>query len=383
MVRINGREYAAEGVKRKPEGREPVQEEAGTEYEFCPRCEANLTLQKGYDPALPYWVCKGCGEMLINPEVEADSGIAWFCDGCGTMLNIQPGFHESCGEWTCRSCGFVNRIEPEEIFLSEEEYLASKRDPYNGLSDEELLKLSVWQEEEFLNGRRDIILVRNRESGILCVKKLLTIYDSSIYAWLMRHPVAGMPEILALYEGSSCLIVIEEYVEGSTVEQLLEQGLFSEERAVRTARQVCTILDRLHHFSTPIIHRDVKPSNIIVTPEDTVILLDVNAAKWYDPDRTDDTRYLGTRFYAAPEQAGYGLSASSVKADIYAVGMLLNVMITGEFPKVKRAGGEIWEVIRRCIRLDPEELYTAEELIRELDRLGKTKGQDSGSKADR
>ena len=260
----------------KPESR--VSEEAGQEYEFCPRCEANLTLQKGYDNTLPFWVCKGCGEMLINPEVEADSDIAWFCDGCGTMLNIQPG--------------------------------------YKGLSDEDLLNLSVWQEEEFLNGRQDIVLVRNRESGIRCVKKLLTIYDTSIYAYLMSHPVEQMPEILELYESSNCLIVIEKYVEGSTVEQLLEQALFSEDRAVHIARQVCTILDRLHHLSTPIIHRDVKPSNIIVTPDDTVILLDVNAAKWYDPDRTDDTRYLGTRFYAAPEQAGYGLSASSVKADI-------------------------------------------------------------------
>ena len=364
----------------KPESR--VSEEAGQEYEFCPRCEANLTLQKGYDNTLPFWVCKGCGEMLINPEVEADSDIAWFCDGCGTMLNIQPGFNESCGEWTCCSCGFVNKIESEEVFLSEEEYQSCERDPYKGLSDEDLLNLSVWQEEEFLNGRQDIVLVRNRESGIRCVKKLLTIYDTSIYAYLMSHPVEQMPEILELYESSNCLIVIEKYVEGSTVEQLLEQALFSEDRAVHIARQVCTILDRLHHLSTPIIHRDVKPSNIIVTPDDTVILLDVNAAKWYAPDRTDDTRYLGTRFYAAPEQAGYGLSASSVKADIYAVGMLLNVMITGDFPKAKRARGEIWEVIRRCIRLDPEERYAAEELILELDRIEKTKGQDSGSKTD-
>lgn len=99
----------------RPESR--VSEEAGQEYEFCPRCEANLTLQKGYDNTLPFWVCKGCGEMLINPEVEADSDIAWFCDGCGTMLNIQPGFNESCGEWTCCSCGFVNKIESEEFFF--------------------------------------------------------------------------------------------------------------------------------------------------------------------------------------------------------------------------------------------------------------------------
>ena len=38
-------------------------------YEFCPRCEANLTFQNGYSNTLPYWVCLGCGEMLINPEI--------------------------------------------------------------------------------------------------------------------------------------------------------------------------------------------------------------------------------------------------------------------------------------------------------------------------
>ena len=49
-----------------------------TSYEFCPRCEANLTLQKDYNNQLPYWICRGCGEMLINPAVDnADDDIAW------------------------------------------------------------------------------------------------------------------------------------------------------------------------------------------------------------------------------------------------------------------------------------------------------------------
>ena len=61
-------------------------EEDGVSYEYCPRCQANLTLQKGYSNELPYWICKGCGEMLINPEI--DSEVSWICDGCGEMLNI-------------------------------------------------------------------------------------------------------------------------------------------------------------------------------------------------------------------------------------------------------------------------------------------------------
>ena len=66
-------------------------EDSGQEYEFCPNCDANLTKQKGYDRTLPYWVCLGCGEMLINPEVDTDSEIAWICDDCGDMLNTQKG----------------------------------------------------------------------------------------------------------------------------------------------------------------------------------------------------------------------------------------------------------------------------------------------------
>ena len=92
----------------------------------------------------------------------------------------------------------------------------------------------------------------------------------------------------------------------------------------------------------------------------------MNVAKWFDPEQVDDTRYMGTQYYAAPEQVGYGFSASSAKSDIYAVGMLLNVMLTGHFPKEEKASGKIWDVIERCIRLDADERYNAAELAAAL-----------------
>ncbi len=64
------------------------------EYEYCPRCSANITLQKGYSNDLPYWECKGCGQMLINPDSEWNSDIVWLCDSCGSLLNNQTGFDE-------------------------------------------------------------------------------------------------------------------------------------------------------------------------------------------------------------------------------------------------------------------------------------------------
>ena len=339
------------------------------DYEFCPRCNANLTLQKGFSNELPFWNCLGCGEMLINPEVEAPSDISWICDGCGNMLNIQPGFSEDCGEWKCTECGFVNKIDVSELYLSEDEFQTELKNPYRGLSDEAVLELSSYEDIENIGDKANIILVRRGDNGKKYIKKLLSTYDRSVYDYIKDDPVTHMPRIIDFFESSNNLIVIEEFIEGSTVEEMLKKGPLSRDRAVYIVRSVCGILDDLHNLPTPIIHRDIKPSNIIVTPGNEVFLLDMNVAKWYDPEKTDDTRYLGTQYYAAPEQVGYGFSASSTRSDIYAVGMLLNVMITGKFPKEERASGRIWDIIERCISLEPEKRYTAKELIEEFDRI--------------
>lgn len=354
-------------LKRNKENKKV--ESMGEQYEYCPRCDANLTLQKGYSNDLPYWVCKGCGEMLINPGVGADSNIAWICDGCGAMLNIQPGFNEECAEWACTECGYSNKIAASEVYDSEDEYQAGKRNPYKGLSDDDVLKLSLYQDDGRIDGRSDIIRVRRRDNGRIYIKKLLTAYEKSVYEYLTDHPIEHMPKVLEIYESDNCLIVIEEYIEGLTIADILEKARMSQEQAFHIVRDLCRILNELHNQPIPIIHRDIKPSNIIITPEDEAYLLDMNAAKWYNPDKTDDTRYMGTRYYAAPEQAGYGLSASSARSDIYAVGMLLNVMLTGKFPKEERADGRAWNIIEKCISLNAEDRYTAAELMNALDEI--------------
>ena len=333
-------------------------------YEYCPRCQANLTLQKGYNNDLPYWICKGCGEMLINPEI--DSEVSWICDGCGEMLNIQPGFAEDCGEWKCTECGCVNKIDKSELYLSEDEYQAAAKNPYKGLSDEQMLQLALYREVEHIGDRDDIILILDPDTGVRYIKKLLKTYDKSVYEFVKDNPISYMPQIMHLYESDNCLVVIEEYIEGKTVAQLLEAGPLPQDEAIHIAKSLCEILNDLHNLPTPIIHRDIKPSNLIVTSENEVFLLDMNVAKWYDPEKTDDTRHMGTESYAAPEQVGYGLSASSAKSDIYALGILLNVMLTGRFPKEERANGRMWDIIERCISLDAQNRYSADEFLQEL-----------------
>lgn len=339
------------------------------DYEFCPRCEANLTLQKGFSRELPNWICKGCGEMLINPDMEGDSDIVWICDGCGATLNVQKGFSEQCGQWKCEICGFDNTIDDSEIYLSEDEYQAELENPYRGISDEAALELSSYEEISQIENHNNISIVKDIENGNIYIRKILDIYNADIYKYFYDNPVNGMPEIMAVYESERYLIVIEEYIEGRTLSDILDNGPVRKEAAVAIVQRVWEIVCSLHRLNPPVIHRDIKPENVIISPQGKVYLLDINAAKWYDSDSKEDTVLLGTKYYAAPEQYGFGDTSSSEKTDVYALGVLLNKLVTGSFPKEKMAEGAIGEIVRDCIWLDAEKRLTDRELMERLEKL--------------
>lgn len=341
----------------------------GSTHEYCPKCEANLNLQKGYHNNLPFWNCKGCGEMLINPQVEAEDDIVWICDGCGEMLNIQDGFSLERTEWTCQQCNFINKIDVSEVYFSEEEYQASLSEPYKGMSDDAVLELSLYQEVANISAKTNVYLVKSLEDDRLYVKKILRDYDISVYQYLQAYPVRFMPQIIQAYEGSNCLVVIEEYIAGRTLDAVLSEGCLSQKEAVRIITSVCRILRELQERERALIHRDIKPSNIMQGEDGNIYLLDMNVAKWYKAEEVEDTRLFGTLYYAAPEQLGYGFSASTEKSDVYALGILLNVMITGEYPKKKKASGDIWKIIERCISLEAEKRFSVTELVACLERM--------------
>lgn len=108
----------------------------------------------------------------------------------------------------------------------------------------------------------------------------------------------------------------------------------------------------LSHMS--IVHRDVKPDNVIIRGTEAV-LIDFDASRIYKNENREDTQILGTTGFAAPEQ--YGLSQSDGRADIYALGVLLNIMLTGEHPSRKLASGRMGRIVQRCTMVNPEKRY--------------------------
>ena len=146
--------------------------------------------------------------------------------------------------------------------------------------------------------------------------------------------------------------VIEEYIEGDTLDFLLKDALFSQAETKQIVRQLCQGLWVLHSMAA--VHRDIKPENVILRGHDAV-LIDFDAARLHKPEAEADTQVLGTTGFAAPEQ--YGLSQSDARTDIYSLGVLMNVMLTGEHPSKHLPEGRMGRIIEHCTRVNPAKRY--------------------------
>ena len=199
--------------------------------------------------------------------------------------------------------------------------------------------------------RGSVRLLRHRETGKRFVLRHF-MGNGEVYRKLLSCDCPNLPKIFEVAERDGETLALEEYIEGDNLGTLLEGALFSPEETRDIVMQVCRGLWVLHSLGA--VHRDVKPENIILRGADAV-LIDFDAARLYKPEIETDTRILGTTGFAAPEQ--YGMSQSDSRADIYSVGVLINVMLTGEHPSKKLASGRLGRVVERCTRVHPQKRY--------------------------
>lgn len=229
------------------------------------------------------------------------------------------------------------------------------------------------------DGPNPVVLVRHAISGRLYVKKTLAVYSRPVYDALAALPdTRGIPAIHYLCEEEGRLIIIEDYIHGQTLEDLMALRRLTTGEIFSIMDSLCAVLSRLHHAPVPIVHRDIKPANVIITQEGAVRLIDFNASRLYQPGAGEDTRKLGTPGYAAPEQ--FGFSQSDARSDIYALGVLLGVMATGRPPQ-ERAGDTaiprpLGPIAAKCTAMDPDDRYQDVDKLRQdlAKAASKTKG---------
>lgn len=199
--------------------------------------------------------------------------------------------------------------------------------------------------------------------------------EAAILAHL-SHP--NLPNVYDHFEENGQFYLVMDFIEGETLAGRLArspQGLPPEE-VVSWALQLCDVLEYLHSQNPPVIFRDMKPANVMVTPEGKVKLIDFGVARLFDPTKRTDTLKMGTAGYAPPEQyAGQG--QTTPRSDIYALGVTLHELLTGDDPtahpftftpphQLNRAvSPALSAVVMRAVSLDPAARFPSARAMRE------------------
>ena len=191
-------------------------------------------------------------------------------------------------------------------------------------------------------------------------KKYLDLSRAEQTGFSFKH----LPHVYECYELKDKLVVVIEFVQGETLQELVYRSDPSVALAARIFPHICDAVQELHEsFNPPIIHRDLKPANIILS-FDRLVLIDFGIAREYREDLDRDTVRFGTREYAPPEQFGYG--QTDMRSDVYALGMLLYYCLTEQTADAQarranfadtRIPEELRAIIERACSFDPADRF--------------------------
>ena len=180
----------------------------------------------------------------------------------------------------------------------------------------------------------------------------------------LDHP--ALPRIVDVIEDEESLCIVMDYIEGETLLQILKtRGTAEQETVVSWMLDVCDAITHLHSFDPPIIYRDMKPSNVMLTRDQRIKIVDFGIAKDYR-EGLEDTQPLGTKGYASPE---HWSKRTDVRSDVYSIGATMYHLLTGKDPSQppyhmvpirqinKDLSSGLEKILIKATASDPDERY--------------------------
>ncbi len=188
---------------------------------------------------------------------------------------------------------------------------------------------------EDLERHRRFVAIKQINLRLLSPQKMIEATDSfnREVGYLSRLKHDDIPRIYDYFTDPDHWYVVMDYIAGETLEDKLKKvrrGRFSTQKVLDIGMALCDVLGYLHAQQQPIVFRDVKPANIMLTKTGRIYLIDFGIARHYAPGQTRDTAPLGSPGYAAPEQ--YGKAQTTAQTDIYGLGATLQTLLTGKEP---------------------------------------------------
>lgn len=196
----------------------------------------------------------------------------------------------------------------------------------------------------------------------------------------LQHPM--LPRIVDIFEDRDCIYIVEDFVEGISLSELLKrQKKVGEAQSLLWFQALSSVLCYLHGQQPhPIIYRDMKPANIMLQPDGSLKLIDFGIAREYKQESSADTTYIGTKGYAAPEQ--FGRAQTDARTDIYSLGVTMYHLLTGKSPYeppyqlvpvrqlVPELSHGIEYILNKCVQPEPVDRYqNMDELLEDLEHI--------------
>lgn len=211
-------------------------------------------------------------------------------------------------------------------------------------------KLLLWQFREIGQINKNTVVVYNDYLQRQMILKILPRQNLPVLKDIMKIKHPNLMEIYdVMDDGINCNCLCE-FVFGNNLDKIVYNKMGVDPKiAEKWMVQLCKGVEELHNRN--IIHRDITPNNVMVDYEGNIKLIDFNISRERKQSASRDTTVMGTAGYASPEQFGFG-------ADIYAMGVLLNFMLTGKMPNEKLCSGKYASIVKKATQIKEEDRYS-------------------------
>lgn len=298
------------------------------------------------------FLCPTCG--------TANRPTARFCRGCGGSLGLpcpRCGARNRPTAQFCQQCGLRLRAP-----LLQKRYQVLRPLAQGGMG-------AVYQAEDTQLFKRRCVVKEMLTHHLSPAEKAEAERNFRREAALLaslRHP--SIPQIYEYFVEGNRYYLVMEYVEGdSLAERMARSAPLPEAEVLRYAAQICDVLVYLSTRNPPVVHRDVKPANIILRGDPAqAILVDFGVAK-PKAGRGQDTAAWGTMGYAAPEQAA---GQAEPRSDVYALAATIYHALTSDdpgdhpfnFPDLAKLSPRLRDMLRQALSQDTNQRLDAQEM---------------------
>ncbi len=253
-----------------------------------------------------------------------------FCDRCGAANRAQAMFCSACGRSLHNSAH--GPISNTLTGLLVQQHILKRRYRILGQIGKGGFG-AVYKAADTQFGNRPLAIKEMSQSNLnpqeLHQATEAFKHEAHLLAGL-THP--NLPRIYEQFSENGRWYLVMDYIEGETLEANLDKmgGKLPLDKVLNISAQLSSVLEYLHSHQPPIIFRDLKPANVMLTTNGHIFLIDFGIARLFKPGQAKDTTALGSSGYAAPEQ--YGKAQTTPRTDIYSLGVTLHQMLSGDDP---------------------------------------------------